>query len=330
MVTDIANKNAKNEGKSLEEVINGRVLSLAMSGGKTVMESVLAPAFLEYALKKEMMKGIIIGKPTDLVDKALKEADSRWVPFDRETFRDRENKFEEGRITVMSYKDMFEAGLTYKDGTTKGKNPFKGYIVLADEIHELLLSVPMITSTKMSEVDILRDLGVAGRAQRVREKLAVDSFMRAGYELLKMRMSAIDENYQKLSPNDQINIRNQAIKDLSESFGGAAARLRGRFNFEISADGKKLLIVGSISENDVKELLNAKGVDLSIDKLKEYGIESIPGKEGFLKVNELSIKEGIRTESGDVSKALEAIWKKSLATKAEKGSHIANILREAF
>ena len=93
--------------------------------------------------------------------------------MNREDFRRNGNNFStrdtgSDRIIVMSNKEAFEAGLTYKDG--KSKNPFNGYLALVDEIHELALSVPMITSTKMDDESVLLKLGAMGREQRARKR----------------------------------------------------------------------------------------------------------------------------------------------------------------
>ena len=109
MVDMIAEKNGKNQ----ENVISAEALSLAMSGGKTVMEGVLGDDFLDYA-KKKGLKGIVIGKPPDLADKAMKGKDGNWSRFDRKSFNSHDNTLEEGKIIVMSYKEMQEPDLHTK------------------------------------------------------------------------------------------------------------------------------------------------------------------------------------------------------------------------
>ena len=62
---------AKKRGSVLDDAINAKVLSLAMSGGKTVMEGVLAKPFFDYA-KGNGFKGLIIIKNEDLANKVMK------------------------------------------------------------------------------------------------------------------------------------------------------------------------------------------------------------------------------------------------------------------
>ena len=215
--------------------INAAILSLAMSGGKTVMEEYVAEPLLEY-IRKTNQKGLIIIKSEDLVNKMMdgKEGNPAWTRFDRAEFTKNGNKFEEGKVIVMSYKQAFEAGLTYKDGTTKGRNPFEGYVAMVDEVHELALSVPMITSPYRNESDILRSLGPEGRALRARERGAQDVFMQTAKQLLQMREKAIEAENPGLSTEET---HRQAYTDLTQSQGDSSARLNMNNRFIVTGDG---------------------------------------------------------------------------------------------
>ena len=96
----------------------------------------------------------------------------------------------------------------------------------------MALSIPMITSTKMSEADILLNLGVEGRAQRARERTAVNAFGHAAEDLLQMRIEGIRQENPDLKLTDK-EIRDKAIKELTTSLGGAAAELRSNLRFRI-------------------------------------------------------------------------------------------------
>ena len=309
--------------KAQGDKINGLVLSLAMSGGKTVMEGQLLDTFNQYAIKKGL-KGVVVGKPTDLVNKMTFEGDV--IRVDGKTFKD-DFKFKEGKINVVSYKEMFEAGLAFKDGRTKGRNPFDGYIVLGDEIHELALSVPMITSTNRSEADILTDLGVTGRAVRMREKAVTSLFASAADDVVTMRGRAIN-NGNVTDPTRKTGIIDESKFD-------------------------KAILEKLISTGVLKRVGNeGEGVRLtSTTDLDEGKIKSITGEgDGFKKVVDLlkQTQSEIRKEadkdlidsnggsSADLTKkryfkVSEDGQSLELAQPEEKGSMtISNVLREKF
>lgn len=143
--------------------IDGLLLSLSMSGGKTVMEAPIARMIHDYA-RKNGLDGVIVVKPKgDLADNGAKrEGSGRYL-------KGQSLEDWKGDIPVMTGNELNEIGLSYKNGRFV-ENPLENRILLIDEVHEFLLSVPMITSDGQDSVTYLRNLGQGEAQKRVKQQ----------------------------------------------------------------------------------------------------------------------------------------------------------------
>jgi hypothetical protein len=281
------------------------VISLAMSGGKTVMEGFLAPMMNKYAAENDMVLSLIKADESQADLAAGKgpqferyRSNSAPEESKRGTYVDRKDGVEKDlpRIRVYSTKEYQGSALDIKkSGSVEKKNSHAVEIALIDEIHEVFGTVPMITSDPRSASQILRNSGMAGYRQYERQQQAMVTAAGAIDQLLKdmtsskssreKALAALLGNENRLSEAKDFVVKDDVLKyekgggtltlseALKESFISkmgkdrlAAAEITGRWDYFM--DALAHVLNNERHHNDVRVEHNNGAFDLVLMNTK--------------------------------------------------------------
>ncbi|MEI8011293.1 MAG: hypothetical protein WCI27_02270, partial [Candidatus Omnitrophota bacterium] len=164
--------------------IEGAMVSLAMAGGKTVMEAYIADAIQPFARKHKL--DLMIVKPSDtLADSAALKTINGQKRFFRYT--EKEGKLtdssSENKIAVVTMQELQQ--ITLKNKQESGTaNPLRDHLAIVDEMHMILSAVPMITSDGRDPYQVVRDMSQGQRDLRTQEMMATRGLAKVTQEVV--------------------------------------------------------------------------------------------------------------------------------------------------